>query len=271
MTQTYAQTIGIISIKGGVGKTTTVANLGAVLAQEFGQKVLIVDANFSAPNLGLHFGVVKPEITLNDVLNDKVTVDKPIINHPSGFDLLPTDILASNVSPAKLKAKLKPLRNDYDIILIDSSPQIGNEMLSCMMASDRLLVVTSADYPTLSCTLHAARIAKERRTPIVGLVLNKLRNKKYELDVDEIEQATSVPVLAMIPDHSKVQEALAYSIPATLYAKNNVVSIEYRKLAASLIGHKYEDKRFASKLRGYLQKETRAEQNRRNLLNNGDA
>jgi len=48
------KTIGIISIKGGVGKTTTVSALGAALANEFDKKVLLIDANFSAPNLALH-------------------------------------------------------------------------------------------------------------------------------------------------------------------------------------------------------------------------
>ena len=66
--------IGIISLKGGVGKTSSVANLGAVLASEFNKKVLVVDANFSAPNLGLHLGLVEPKVTIHDVLlNSKVS------------------------------------------------------------------------------------------------------------------------------------------------------------------------------------------------------
>ena len=62
----YKKVIGIISLKGGVGKTSSVANLGAALT-EFGKKVLVVDANFSAPNLGLHLGLTNPEIKLHDV------------------------------------------------------------------------------------------------------------------------------------------------------------------------------------------------------------
>ena len=69
-----AETIGIISIKGGVGKTTTVANLGAILASTFDKKVLLVDANISSPNLGYHFGFINKEFSLKDVLNDKLSI-----------------------------------------------------------------------------------------------------------------------------------------------------------------------------------------------------
>ncbi|MCH8872918.1 AAA family ATPase, partial [candidate division KSB1 bacterium] len=57
-----AKTIGILSIKGGVGKTSTVAALGAAIAG-FDKKVLLIDGNFSAPNLGLHLGIVNPKVT----------------------------------------------------------------------------------------------------------------------------------------------------------------------------------------------------------------
>ena len=58
-----SQSIGILSIKGGVGKTTTVVALGAAFAQQ-DKKVLIIDANFSAPNLGLHLGITQPAFSI---------------------------------------------------------------------------------------------------------------------------------------------------------------------------------------------------------------
>ncbi|MBI2092152.1 MAG: hypothetical protein HYT75_04070 [Deltaproteobacteria bacterium] len=64
------------------------ALLGAAFAAEFGQKVLLVDANYSAPNLGLHLGIVEPDHSIHDVLNDKVPVQEAIIHHQFGFDVL---------------------------------------------------------------------------------------------------------------------------------------------------------------------------------------
>ena len=266
MSQKFAQTFGIISVKGGVGKTTTVSNLGAVFSKDFKQKVLVVDSNFSAPNLGIHFGIINPEKTLNDVLNDKCKIEAAIVNHPAGFDILPSNLLATPVNPTKLKSKLATLKDKYDIILIDSSPDLGDQMLSTMIASDSILVVSSPDYPTLSCTLHAARIAKERRTPIAGIVLNKVRDKKFELSTKEIESATDIPILAVIPDDVKVLEALAFSVPAALYSPKRDVAVEFRKLAATLMGNDYEDKGFVSKIKKMIKGDSVADKNRKKLV-----
>ncbi|MFC1691717.1 AAA family ATPase [Nanoarchaeota archaeon] len=244
--------IGIISIKGGVGKTTTVSNLGAVLANEFDQKVLLVDANYSAPNLGLHMGVVNPEKTLHDVLNDKVKINNAIIDHEHGFSLLPASLVPKKINPFKLKNRLDPIREDYDVILIDSSPALNEEILSTMVASDELLVVSSPDYPTLSCTMHAIKVAKQKGTPIAGLVLNKVRGMNYELSLDDVEEATGVPVLAILNDEEKVLEALAHTKPAVLHVPKKDISIEYKKLAASLIGQTFKDKRLKSKIKSFL-------------------
>lgn len=244
--------IGIISIKGGVGKTTAVSNLGAMLSKEFGKKVLIVDANFSAPNLALHMGFINPETTLSDVLLDKVDVKEAIYEHDVGFHILPTALLHRKINPFKLRNKINKLKSIYDFILIDSSPTLNEEMLSTIVASDHLLVVTSPDLPTLSCTMHAVKVAKRKKTPIAGLIINRVRNKKYELSLDEIQDTTGVPVVAVLPDDTKVLEALAHSIPASVFSPRKNFAVEYKKLAASLIGEEYKDTRLLKRVKEFI-------------------
>ncbi len=70
--------VGVISAKGGVGKTTIVANLGVALVSEFGKKVLAVDGNITAPNLGLYLDIVRPPVTLHDVLKNQISITQSI-------------------------------------------------------------------------------------------------------------------------------------------------------------------------------------------------
>jgi septum site-determining protein MinD len=248
-----AKTIGVISIKGGVGKTTTTSNLGAVLANDFHKKVLIVDANFSAPNLGLHLGMVNPKKTIHDVLTDKIPIDRAIYQHFNGFHVIPGSLLTKRVNPYKLKEKLEILKEYYDVIVIDSSPTLNEELLSTMLASDELLVISSPDYPTLSMTLRAVKIAKHKNTPIKGIVLNKVRNKKYELTKEEIEKSSATPILSILPDDTKVLEALAETVPAALHKPRRKISKEYKRLAAQLIDVEYEQKSVLTKVKNFIE------------------
>lgn len=237
--------IGIISIKGGVGKTTVVSNLGAMLSRKFDKKVLLVDGNTSAPNLGLHLGLLDSENTLHDVLYSQVPIWNAIRKSEYGFDVV-TSALApkkgqtGRMNPYKLHNRLSQIKGEYDYIIVDSSPNLNEEMLSTMIASDKLVVVTSPDYPTLSCTMHAIKVAKERKTPIVGLVLNKVRGKKFELSVKDIEEATGVPVLSVIKDDVKMLESLSKTRPATIARTSRNIDDGYTSLATKLTGEPYE-------------------------------
>lgn len=265
---TNGKTIGIISIKGGVGKTTTVSNLGAVLANKFGKRVLLIDANFTAPNLGLHLGVVNPKVTIHDVLTGKINTVDAIYNHEYGFHIIPASLISKEIDPLKLKEKIKMLKNYYDIILLDSSPNLNKEMLATIMASDELLVVTTPDYPTLSTTLNAVKAAKQKKTPIIGIILNKVRNKKFELTPEDIEYAAETPVMAVLPDRVSVLEALQYTKPTVMHNERDDVSVEYTKLAAALVGEKHKDARFKSKIRGLFSRDMpRQDVNREVLVN----
>ncbi len=188
---TKGRIIGVISIKGGVGKTTTVSNLGAVLANEFGKKVLLVDANYSAPNLGLHLGIVNPDKTLHDVMRDTVLVSQAIHPHELGFHVLPASLSGRRLNAFKLKEKISGLKNNYDIILIDSSPNLNEEMLSTMLASDELLV---GDH----CVAELVETANHRGGREVGewisccvpdlakAVANRRRAEKWKHEVARI-------------------------------------------------------------------------------------
>ncbi len=229
-------TIGVISIKGGVGKTTVASSLATTLAQTYGKKVLLVDANYTTPHVGHHMDILEPQKTIHDVLDGKA---RPIsaVHTRFGVDVIPGHQSYGKMVPAfKLKDRLASIKEDYDFVVLDSSPHLNDETLSAMIASDALLVVSTPDYPTLSSTLRAAQVAKHRGKPIAGIILNKIRDPKYELSLADIELATDIPVVAQLPDDKKHVGSTFTRIPMSIYASASGFSTEMRKLAASLVG-----------------------------------
>ena len=260
-----SKVIGIIAIKGGVGKTSAVSSIGASAARDFNKKVLVIDANFSAPNLALHVGMVNPEVTIHHVLDGKAKAIDAIYPTEHGFDIMPGSLIYEKVNPLLLADKIRDLRRKYDLILIDSSPNLNEEILSTMLASDELIVVTTPDIVTLSSTLRAVKLAKERRTPISGIILNKVYNKNFELSLRDIEQASGVNVLAVLPHEVQILEALSKNIPSSLH-KNTESTREYRKLAGTLVGEQYREKSRFKKALGFFMKNVPKQEVNRTIL-----
>lgn len=230
--------MGVISLKGGVGKTSVVASLGSAFS-ELGKKVLLVDGNLSSPSLGMHFNVINPEKTLHHVLKGSVHPKEAIYDHGK-FHLMPSSIFNKmEINPLKLKDRIRNFKRSYDVILVDSSPSLNEETLAVMLASDELMVVTTPDYPTLSATMKAVKLAKQRGTPISGLILNRVHNKNFEIPIKDIEETLELPVLAVIPYDTNVLKSLSNMESYVSAKPNSKGSIEYKKLAATLMGEKY--------------------------------
>jgi len=233
------KTIGVLSLKGGVGKTSVVLSLGSALAG-IGKKVLLIDANFSAPNLGVYLNLIEPEITIHHVL-DRTANPKKAIHNISNFDVIPASIFWNkNINYLKLKDRIKSLKRVYDIILLDSSPALNDETLAAMNASDELIVVTTPDYLSLSTAIKAIKEARKRGAPILGLILNKVFEKNFELSIDDIEKTLNIPVLATIPHDINFLKSVSKFTPYTIYKPKSKGAEEYKKLASTLVGEKYK-------------------------------
>ena len=230
--------IGIVSAKGGVGKTTTAVNLGASFINHFGKMTLLLDTNLTTGNLGLHLGFSYPQPSLHDVLRYKMSLLNSIYTHNSGLHVIPSSLTTKEqfYNPAVLKKRLKQLAGHYDMILLDSAPGLGSETKAAMRIADELLVVASPDFPALGTVAKTIEIAKQLNTPVRGIILNRVKGKGYELKKHDVEGCMELPVLSIIPDDEKINESIAARMPVVLYNPKSPSSKAFRKLSASILG-----------------------------------
>ena len=137
------QIIAIANQKGGVGKTTTCANLGIGLAQS-GKKVLLIDGDPQG-SLTISLGNPQPDklpFTLSDAMG-RILMDEPIrpgegiLHHPEGVDLMPADIQLSGMDT---------LKGQYSHILIDCQPSLGMLTVNALAAANRVIIPVQAEY-----------------------------------------------------------------------------------------------------------------------------
>jgi septum site-determining protein MinD len=236
--------IGIVSGKGGVGKTTVAANLALAL-KKFGKKVAVVDCNFTTAHLGLYMGMYSYPKTLNSFLRNEASLEDAIYPHYSGISVVPASLQLKDlvdVDTSGLKNAFKQTFCDHDIVLLDSAPGIGKEALISLGACDEILFVANPFIPSVVDVTKYSQL--DNLPKVIGIILNRVRNKKYELNTEEVTQFTEFPVIGKIPEDENVLKSLNKKELVMLSKQNSAASQALMDIAAKLIGIDYKPKRF---------------------------
>ena len=240
-----ARVIGIVSGKGGVGKTVTAANLGLAL-HEFNQDVVVVDADLTSSNLGFYLGLYSPQpFTLQNVLNGDVNIAKAIYIHPTGLKIVPSSLALEyvGVKANRLGEIVKHIKSGT--VIVDSPAGLDREALAVLDACNDVIVVTNPELPAVTDALKVIHAAREKGKNILGIVVNRFKNKKHELKISEIEMMTETPVISVIHEDKNVKKSLFEKVPLLRYRPYSIASLEIRRLAAMLLQTEYVPPRFA--------------------------
>ncbi len=238
-----AKVITITSGKGGVGKTTATANLGAFLS-ELGKKVILVDGDIGLRNLDLVLGLENRVVyTLVDVLQGSCKLKQALVKDKrfKNLYLLPAaqnkdkDAVDSEAFN-DLVIKMKPMA---DFIIIDSPAGIERGFRNAISPADEVLIVT---VPEVSAIRDADRIvglleanAKEKYSLIINRIRPKMVNKGEMLGVEDIREILSIPIIGIVPEDENIIVSTNRGNPV-IFSKGSKAGEAFRNIARRILG-----------------------------------
>ncbi|EYE88463.1 septum site-determining protein MinD [Fervidicella metallireducens AeB] len=235
--------IVITSGKGGVGKTTTTANIGTALAMQ-NKKVVVVDADTGLRNLDLHLGLENRIVyNLVDVVEGTCRLKQALIKDKR-FDnlfLLPTAQTKDKtaVTPEQMLELIENLKKDFDFIIIDCPAGIEHGFENAVAGADKAIVVTT---PEVSAVRDADRIIGKLEAKGLEdhqLIINRIKydmTKKGEmLNIDDMTDILAIKLLGIVPDDEKIVISTNRGEPAVTYDSSKAGQA-YRNIAKRILG-----------------------------------
>jgi septum site-determining protein MinD len=245
--------ITITSGKGGVGKTTSAINIGAAL-NSFGKDVIILDANLTTPNIGLHLGAPMVPINLNHVLSGKANVADAIYEHESGTKIVPSSLSVKDlqkVNHNRLKEVGKKLKKISDYVIYDSAAGLGDEAIAAISSGDEMVIVTNPEIPAVTDALKASKVIEQMGKKIRGVIITRVRGSKHEMPIENIREMLELPILGVVPEDENMQAALVMKDAIIHTHPRSKASLAYKRIAAKLAGINYKEKSWFSNLFGF--------------------
>ncbi len=228
----------ITSGKGGAGKTTSAVNLACAM-NYFDEDVTLVDVNLTTPNVGLHLGAPVVPVTLNHVLAGKADLVDAIYEHESGTKVIPSSLSLKDLTQLDEKDLMevsKDLRKISDTVILDSAAGLGPEAISALSIADEVIIVTNPEMPAVTDALKTAKVAENMGKKVIGVIVTRVRGNKSEMSLQSIKEMLELPILGVVPEDDKIQEALAMRNAVVMTHPRSKSARSYRAIAGKILG-----------------------------------
>ncbi|WP_164668481.1 septum site-determining protein MinD [Virgibacillus doumboii] len=237
------EAIVVTSGKGGVGKTTSTANIGTALAL-MDKKVCLIDTDIGLRNLDVIMGLENRIIyDIVDVIEERCKLKQALIKDKrfEYLTLLPAAQTSdkSSVTTDGMKKIIDELKQEYDYIIIDCPAGIEQGFQNAIAGADKAIVVTTPEKSSVRDADRIVGLLEKEDIEPPKLLINRIRNHMMKngdmLEIEDIVQILSIDLLGIVIDDDEVIKASNHGEPVA-FQPNSKASIAYRNIARRILG-----------------------------------
>ena len=237
-----SEVIVITSGKGGVGKTTTTANVGTGLAQ-LDKKVVLIDTDIGLRNLDVVMGLENRIVyNLVDVVEGNCRIKQALIKdkkYPNLF-LLPSAQTRdkTSVNPEQMKKLIEDLREDFDYILLDCPAGIEQGFQNAIAGADRALVVTTPEVSAIRDADRIIGLLEANEIGKIDLIVNRLRIDMVKrgdiMSVEDVCDILAISLIGAVPDDEQIVISTNQGEP--LVGSSSLAGKAYQNICHRILG-----------------------------------
>jgi len=257
----------ITSGKGGVGKTTTTANIGTGLASN-GKKVVLIDADIGLRNLDVVMGLENRIVfDLVDVVEGNCRLKQALIRDKnfSNLSLLPTAQTKDKtaVNPEQMRKLCAQLKEEYDYVLIDCPAGIEQGFKNAVAGADKAIVVTTPEVSAIRDADRIIGMLEASELPPPMMILNRIKPAMVKrgdmMTLEDVSEILAIDVLGIVPDDESIIVSTNRGEPSVLDEKS-LAGQAFRDITRRILGETvplmnlYEDPGIFKRIRNFFTK-----------------
>lgn len=237
-----SEVIVITSGKGGVGKTTTTANVGTGLAQ-LNKKVVLIDTDIGLRNLDVVMGLENRIVyNLVDVVEGNCRIKQALIKDKkySNLFLLPSAQTRdkTSVNPEQMKKLVDELKEEYDYILLDCPAGIEQGFKNAIAGADRAIIVTTPEVSAIRDADRIIGLLEANDIKDTKLIVNRLRMDMVKrgdmMSIEDVQEILAIDLIGAVPDDEQIVIATNQGEP--LVGSNSLAGQAYMNICHRIMG-----------------------------------